>query len=66
MSDIKHIIRQYYPNYEDFSMFEKYVDNISHAEFHTAVCQCYIMDKDIKNLKITLKTHKETDCGMYY
>lgn len=65
-SDIEFIIKKYYPDHSDFSIFDKYVNKVTHAEFHTAVCQAYIMNKDINKLKIDSVQQKEEKLELYY
>lgn len=67
MSDIEYIVKRYYPDFNDFSIFTKYVGKVSHAEINTAVCQHYIMDKKITNkFAIQLKTQKIEQADIYY
>jgi Cdc6-like AAA superfamily ATPase len=65
-SDIEFIIKTYYPDFVDFHLFDKYINKVSHAEFNTAICQSYIMNKDITtNFSITLKTQKGNQLNIY-
>lgn len=66
MDDVKYMVNRYYPEITDYSSFEKYVGTVSHAEFNAALCQYFIMDKDINKFKITMKTIKPESSRLYY
>jgi len=55
-SDIEYIVKIYFPDFTNFSVFNKYIGKVSHAEFHTAVCQAYIMDKNIEAIDIKIRS----------
>jgi SpoVK/Ycf46/Vps4 family AAA+-type ATPase len=48
--NIKFIVQKYYPNCVNFGMFTKYIGKLTHAEFHTAICHNYIINKAITEL----------------
>jgi len=50
---IKRIVLEYFPDFEDFSVFDKFVNNVSVAEFKTAITNKFIMDEVIdKSFKV--------------
>ena len=44
---IKNIVLKYYPDHIDFSIFHKYVNKVSVAEFNTAILNSFINDKKL-------------------
>lgn len=44
---IKNTVLEYFPDFTNFELFNKYVDKVTVAEFKTAVINNYIMDKPI-------------------
>lgn len=50
---IKKIVLEYFPDFKDFSIFDKFVNNVSVAEFKTAITNKFIMDEVIdKSFKV--------------
>jgi hypothetical protein len=44
---IAEIIEEYYPEFTEFSIFDKYVNKVTVAEFRTAIVNHFIMDKEL-------------------
>lgn len=67
MSDIMYIAKKYYPDFDDFTIFEQYVGKITHAEFDSAVLYNYICDKPLNEMnKITGIDYEKQDSTLYY
>lgn len=60
--NIKNIVKKYYPNHTDFSIFDKYIDKVTLSEFSTAIINNFILDKPLdNNFKINkIKNKKST------
>jgi ATPase family associated with various cellular activities (AAA) len=63
--DIDFIVHKYYPEY-DTTRFHKYVGKVTHAEFHTAVCQKYIIDESLESLEIKPTSYKKSSTNIYF
>lgn len=63
--DIDFIVHKYFPD-ADASKYYKYVNKITHAEFHTAVCQKYIIDETLDTLDIKGVSHKKNKTNIYF
>lgn len=44
---IRDAVLEYYPDFKNFDIFNKFIGKVTIAEFKTAIINCYVMDKPI-------------------